>query len=35
MSAAERDKEAASTCNGWLLSTPALIILTLSPSAPC
>jgi spermidine/putrescine transport system permease protein len=34
MSAAERDKEAASTRNGWLLSTPALIILTLFAVGP-
>jgi spermidine/putrescine transport system permease protein len=34
MSAAERDLEAASTRNGWLLSTPALIILTLFAVGP-
>jgi spermidine/putrescine transport system permease protein len=34
MSAAERDLEAASTRNGWLLSTPALIILSLFAVGP-
>jgi spermidine/putrescine transport system permease protein len=34
MSAAERDQEAASRRNGWLLSTPALIILTLFAVGP-
>jgi spermidine/putrescine transport system permease protein len=34
MSAAERNLETASTRNGWLLSTPALIVLTLFAVGP-
>jgi spermidine/putrescine transport system permease protein len=34
MSAAERDQDRASSRNGWLLSTPALIVLTLFAVGP-